>query len=105
MGRYEWDVALLNGPYRDEMLMLSERASNGFPGRTVMVVGKAIPLMALAAQLDARIVSQVPTRDIALIDVLAPADRRASLIELSAGTADVAWEVDARGRSRVTGLR
>jgi hypothetical protein len=105
VARYEWELAALSDPYRDEMRTLSERASNGFPERTVMVVGPAIPLMPLAAQLDARIVSQVPTRSVSRLDALSPSDRRAALIQLADGTADVAWEVDTRGRSRVTGLR
>jgi hypothetical protein len=70
-----------------------------------MAVGQGIALMPLAAQLGARITSQVPTRHVSQLDVLSPTDRRAALIELAAGTADVAWEVDRQGRSRVTGLR
>ncbi|MBC7895321.1 MAG: hypothetical protein H7066_07895 [Cytophagaceae bacterium] len=103
--RYEWQLAALSDPYRDEMRTLSERASDGFKARTVMAVGPGIVLMPLAAQLGARIVSQVPTRHVSQLDVLSPADRRAALIELADSTADVAWEVDRRGRSRVTGLR
>lgn len=105
VGRYEWQLASLSDPYRDEMRTLSERASNGFTARTVMAVGQGIPLMPLAAQLGARIASQVPTRHVSQLDVLSPSDRRAALIELADGTADVAWEVDRRGRTRVTGLR
>ncbi len=105
VGRYEWQLASLSTPYRDEMRALSERASNGFRERSVMVVGPAIPLMPLAAQIGARIVSQVPTRHVSQLDMLTPTDRREALMTMSAGTADVAWEVDLHGRTRVTGLR
>ncbi|MCC6318100.1 MAG: hypothetical protein IT361_10455 [Gemmatimonadaceae bacterium] len=102
---YEQRLAALTPPYVEEMRTGTERTSRGFPRRTVLVVGPALPLMPLAEELDARIVAQVPPASLPVLDALPPSERGAALARAAAGAADVAWEVDANGRTRLTGLR
>jgi hypothetical protein len=102
---YERSLVALSVPYAAEMRDINARASRGFPRRTVVVVGRALPLMALASQLDARIVGQIPPDAAAILNALPLTERRALLQQMAGGQADVAWELDASAQVRVLGLR
>ncbi|MBK8250408.1 MAG: hypothetical protein IPK85_23880 [Gemmatimonadetes bacterium] len=104
VAQFEIAFSKVEGPRLTEVRGFLDRIGPAFSRRTFLVVGPAITLMPSAEQLGARVVGQVLPRSVASLNALPPDQRQAALVAAGAGQADVAIELDDRGRTRLTVL-
>lgn len=104
VGHFEWQFRTIEGPRLVEVRGFLDSLGPAFGRRTLLVVGPAVTLMPSAEQLGARIVGQVLPRSVPQLNTMNAAARQAALVAAGGGRADVAIELDASGRTRLSVL-